>query len=80
MAFLTNPRVLKVGVRVQQDLALLQSESHSGVPFVGATDLAKYAKDRYLIPRANIGLADLCDKAFQRMCRNVSAQTGATPS
>ncbi|KAJ7717600.1 hypothetical protein B0H14DRAFT_2643537 [Mycena olivaceomarginata] len=62
---LVNPRILKVGV-VSTDLEYLQEACQSADPFVGAVDLAQFAKERLVISSANIGLVDRCAKCFHK--------------
>ncbi|KAJ3816731.1 hypothetical protein F5880DRAFT_1618992 [Lentinula raphanica] len=58
---LCNPRILKVGRNVAIDLKYLEQATASPAnSFVGAIDLAKLAKERLVIKRATMGLADLC--------------------
>jgi ribonuclease D len=57
---LSHPQVLKVGRLVNGDLGYLQKACHSPEPFVGGIDLAKFAKDRRVIPTTQSTLADLC--------------------
>ncbi|EKM74049.1 hypothetical protein AGABI1DRAFT_133695 [Agaricus bisporus var. burnettii JB137-S8] len=47
--FLSHPRIRKAGRLVTGDLTRLQNISHSSQPFVGGLDLAKLAKERFLI-------------------------------
>ena len=60
MLLLSHPCVLKVGRLVNGDLVYLQKACHSPEPFVGGIDLAKFAKDRRVVPSAQCSLADLC--------------------
>lgn len=70
---LQNPRILKVGLSVAGDLKYLQDACASALPFVGAVDLARFAKDRLVISSAKIGLADLCAKVLgKRVNKNVA--------
>nr|GAT54267.1 predicted protein [Mycena chlorophos] len=58
--FLREPKVVKAGCRVNGDL--WQLAAACGLPpdsFPGALDLACFAKDRYLVTRANMSLVDL---------------------
>jgi succinylglutamate desuccinylase len=47
--FLANPQVLKAGIKVTQDLRRLGQESKPDTSYVGALELAKFAKDRNVI-------------------------------
>ena len=58
--FLSNPKILKAGRNVTQDLKCLQNECNSSVPFVGAVELATLAKQKGVIKDAHAGLADIC--------------------
>ena len=60
MLLLSHPRVIKVGRLVNGDLGYLQKASHSPYPFIGGLDLAKFAKDRRVVPNAQCSLSDLC--------------------
>ena len=69
---LSHPRVLKVGRLVNADLGYLQRASHSPYPFVGGLDLAKFAKDRHVVPNAQCSLSDLCAVLLKkRLNKNV---------
>jgi len=69
---LSHPCVLKVGWLVNGDLGYLQKASHSLNPFVGGLDLAKFAKDRRVVPNAQCSLADLCALLLKkRLNKNV---------
>jgi hypothetical protein len=59
-SFLQNPRILKAGRNVSQDLKHLQKECNPQILFVGGVELAKLAKERGVISDAHIGLADIC--------------------
>lgn len=50
----------KAGNNVSQDLKHLQKECNSQIPFVGAIELAKSAKEQGVISDAHISLADIC--------------------
>jgi hypothetical protein len=70
LTFLQSQRVLKVGVHIKADLTRLfkdcgLSEPHDP-PFVGAVELGHMAKDRNLVKKANIGLADLTSLVLRR--------------
>ncbi|KAJ3717330.1 hypothetical protein C8R42DRAFT_587212 [Lentinula raphanica] len=71
---LCNPRILKVGRNVAIDLKYLEQATASPAnSFVGAIDLAKLAKERLVIKRATMGLADLCAATLgKRLNKNVS--------
>jgi len=70
---LRNSRVKKVGHMVSSDLRQLEETIESSEPFVGALDLASYAKERHVASNANCGLNDLCAVALQkRLNKNVS--------
>ncbi|KAJ3725737.1 hypothetical protein C8R42DRAFT_574618, partial [Lentinula raphanica] len=71
---LMNPRIIKVGRNIGADLKYLErSVSASSNSFVGALDLAKLAKERLVVKRATIGLADLCACTLgKRLNKNVS--------
>jgi len=70
---LQNPRVHKVGRKVNSDLKQLQAAVNSSLPFVGALDLATYAKQRHVVSSANCSLADLCAAVLgKRLNKNVS--------
>jgi len=72
MLLLSHPCVLKVGRLVNGDLGYLQKVSHSSHPFVGGLDLAKFAKDRHVVPNAQCSLADLCALLLKkRLNKNV---------
>ncbi|SJL13797.1 uncharacterized protein ARMOST_17245 [Armillaria ostoyae] len=67
LAFLRSPRLLKVGVNVQADLTRLFKDCglpDMSQPFVGALELGKMAKERNLVDRANVSLADLTAKVL----------------
>jgi len=69
---LSHPRIFKVGRLVNGDLGYLQKASHSPHPFVGGLDLAKFAKDRCVVPNAQCSLADLCALLLKkRLNKNV---------
>jgi hypothetical protein len=69
---LSHPRVFKVGRLVNGDLGYLQKASHSPYPFVGGLDLAKFAKDRRVVPNAQCSLSDLCALLLKkRLNKNV---------
>ncbi|KAF8870351.1 hypothetical protein CPB84DRAFT_1754505 [Gymnopilus junonius] len=69
---LSHPRILKAGRLVKADLQYLQDACQSRDPFVGALDLAKYAKDRHVISSARCGLADLSAIILKkRLSKNV---------
>jgi 3'-5' exonuclease len=75
---LQNPRVRKVGRMVNSDLKQLQTSVNSSSPFVGALDLANYAKQRHIISNARCSLADLCAAVLgKRLNKNVSERTSA---
>ncbi len=75
---LQNPRVHKVGRKVNSDLKQLQAAVSSSVPFVGALDLATYAKQRHVVSNANCSLADLCATVLgKRLNKNVSERTSS---
>ncbi|KAF9529747.1 hypothetical protein CPB83DRAFT_882672 [Crepidotus variabilis] len=76
---LCNPRVRKVGRMVSSDLRQLQEAVRSSTPFIGALDLAGYAKERHVISNArSCSLADLCAMVLgKRMNKNVSERTSA---
>jgi hypothetical protein len=70
---LSNPRIRKAGRLVSSDLRQLQDSLQDAPAFVGALDLAKYAKERHVIPNARCGLADLCATVLgRRLNKNVS--------
>ncbi|KIK60525.1 hypothetical protein GYMLUDRAFT_261499 [Collybiopsis luxurians FD-317 M1] len=73
---LANPCILKVGCNVGIDLKYLeQAVSAAPHSFVGALDLAKLAKEHFLVKHATIGLADLCASILGRhLNKNVSEQ------
>ena len=75
---LQNPRVRKVGRMVNSDLKQLQTSVNSTLPFVGALDLANYAKQRHIISNARCSLGDLCAAVLgKRLNKNVSERTSA---
>src|SRR5260221_2999388 len=75
---LQNPRVRKVGRMVSSDLKQLQIAVGSSVPFVGALDLATFAKQRHIVANAKCSLADICAAVLQRrMNKSVSERTSA---
>ncbi len=63
---LQNPRVKKVGRMVSSDLRQLEETIKSSQPFVGALDLATYAKERHVVSNANCSLSDLCAITLQK--------------
>lgn len=70
---LENPRILKAGRLVSSDLRQLQDTFKHPRSFVGALDLAKYAKDRHAIANAKCSLSDLCAIVLgKRLNKNVS--------
>jgi len=70
---LSNPRIRKAGRLVSSDLRQLQDNLPNAPAFVGALDLAKYAKERHVVPNARCGLADLCATVLgKRLNKNVS--------
>jgi ribonuclease D len=78
MMLLQNPRVRKVGCMVSSDLKQLQTSVNSSLPFVGALDLANYAKQRHVISNARCSLSDLCAAVLgKRLNKNVSERTSA---
>lgn len=73
---LQNPRVRKVGRMVNSDLKQLQTSVNSLLPFIGALDLANYAKQRHVISNARCSLADICATVLgKRLNKNVSERT-----
>lgn len=53
-------------------LRQLQDSLQDAPAFVGALDLAKYAKERHVVPNARCGLADLCATVLgRRLNKNV---------
>jgi hypothetical protein len=64
---LSHPRVLKVGRLVNGDLVYLQKACHSPEPFVSGIDLAKFAKDRRVVPTTQCSLADLCALTLKKL-------------
>ncbi|KAF8801127.1 hypothetical protein BYT27DRAFT_7227031 [Phlegmacium glaucopus] len=78
MMLLQNPRVRKVGRMVNSDLKQLQTSVNSLLPFVGALDLANYAKQCHVVSNARCSLADLCATVLgKRLNKNVSEWTSA---
>jgi hypothetical protein len=78
-AFLRNPRIRKAGRAVNTDLKQLEATVQSPWPFVGALDIAVYAKERCAISNARCGLTDLCAAVLgKRLNKNVSERTSAT--
>lgn len=76
---LENPNILKVGRLVSADLRYLAQACDSEKPFVGAVDLAKFAKDRDQAPTANVGLADLCALVLRKQLpKNISARISSS--
>ncbi|RXW13073.1 hypothetical protein EST38_g12781 [Candolleomyces aberdarensis] len=71
---LENPNILKVGRLIDADLKNLQAACHSTVPFVGALDLAKLAKQRCVVHKIRTtSLSDLCARVLhKRLNKNVS--------
>ena len=70
---LSHPRVKKVGRLVAADLKYLQSSCPSTSKFVGAVDLAVFAKEKHVIQNARCSLADLCASILnKRLNKNVS--------
>ncbi|KAF9000804.1 hypothetical protein BDZ89DRAFT_1170255 [Hymenopellis radicata] len=63
---LANPRVIKVGKNINQDLRYLHEESKSRQPFTGGVDVAHLAKEMDVIANARISLADLCAKVLKK--------------
>ncbi|GLB45297.1 putative essential for the formation of DNA replication focal centers [Lyophyllum shimeji] len=57
---LANPKILKVGCSVTADLKYLQEACQSSMPFVGGVNLGMFAKERFYVKSARIGLAELC--------------------
>jgi hypothetical protein len=56
-----TPPSSQAGRLVTSDLLRLQQACHSTVPFIGALDLAKYAKERCVISKiSKTSLPDLC--------------------
>jgi len=75
---LSDLRIKKVGRLVNADLKYLQSACQSPIPFVGGLDLAKYAKDRQVIPNATCSLEDLCANVLGKcLNKNVSERESA---
>jgi ribonuclease D len=69
---LANPKILKVGHCVTGDLKYLEEACRSQEPFVGGVDLARLAKDRFLVKTACVGLAELCAVVVgKRLNKNV---------
>lgn len=63
---------MKAGRLIGADLAHLQNACGSPTPFAGSLDLAKYAKDRRVIPNAQCSLSDLCALVLgKRLNKNV---------
>lgn len=78
LMLLQNPRVCKVGRMVNSDLKQLQTSVNSSLPFVGAVDLANYAKQRHVISNARCSLSDLCATVLGMwLNKNVSERTSA---
>ena len=75
---LQNPRVQKVGRKVNGDLKQLQGAVDPSLPFVGALDLATYAKQHHVVSSATCSLADLCAAVLgKRLNKNVSERTSS---
>ncbi|KAG9218525.1 hypothetical protein CCMSSC00406_0001361 [Pleurotus cornucopiae] len=75
---LSNPRILKVGRCPSADLAYLQQCCQSSVPFSGAVDLAKLAKERLVIPNARVSLSDLGAVVLnQQIKKNLPERVGS---
>ncbi len=69
---LCNPRVRKAGRQVNSDLRYLQDRVNAP-PFIGALDLAYFAKERHVVSNARCSLSDLCAITLQKCLRkNVS--------
>jgi len=59
---------------VSSDLKYLEMACHSPMPFTGALDLARFAKERLVVPNAKVSLADLCAATLQkRLPKNTPA-------
>ena len=75
---LKNPRVRKVGRMVNSDLKQLELAIGSPTPFLGALDLANYAKERHVVATAKCSLADLCATILRkRLNKNLSERRSA---
>jgi hypothetical protein len=63
--FLRNPQVIKAGRQVNGDLRRLAvAAGHPANFFCGALDLASFAKDLFLVSKANLSLSDLVAVIF----------------
>ncbi|KAG6887295.1 hypothetical protein C0992_012940 [Termitomyces sp. T32_za158] len=70
---LANPCIIKVGHGVVADLKYLERTCQSPVPFQGAIDLGKFAKERLVTSTVQCSLADLCAVVLhQRLNKNVT--------
>ncbi|KJA22277.1 hypothetical protein HYPSUDRAFT_202294 [Hypholoma sublateritium FD-334 SS-4] len=75
---LSNPRIRKAGRMVASDLKYLESSLDDPPPFLGALDLAVFARDHHVVPNAKIGLADLCATVLQKqLAKNVSERVSS---
>lgn len=76
---LENPRILKAGRLVSSDLRQLQDTFKHPRTFLGALDLAKYAKERQATASAKCSLADLCATVLgKRLNKNISERMSNT--
>ncbi|KAF8971765.1 hypothetical protein BDZ97DRAFT_1650519, partial [Flammula alnicola] len=75
MLLLSNPNVVKVGRMVAADLKYLESACRPSSPFVGALDLAKFAKERQAVTSAKCSLTDLCAAVLHKQLpKNTSSR------
>ena len=72
---LSHPQILKAGHLVDADLGYFQSACKGSSQFVGGLNLAKYAKDQWVVNNAQCSLADLCAWVLGKwLNKNVSEQ------
>jgi hypothetical protein len=65
--------ILKVSQAVAANLKYLQAASNTFTPFVGAANLAQFAKDNLAATSEKIGLADLSAKIIgKHLSKNIS--------
>jgi hypothetical protein len=65
--------ILKVSQAVAANLKYLQAASNTFTPFVGAANLAQFAKDNLAATSEKIGLADLSAKIIgKHLNKNIS--------
>jgi hypothetical protein len=75
-AFLSSPKIIKVGRNIQSDLTRLAGQLTPRPKFIGACDIANLARDHGLIPNLKISLAELSAQILHhRLDKNPAIRT-----